>query len=513
MSAKASSTLYIVAVGALCLVSFGLSFAVSVSWDVAWRLEIAERLLKGASLYRDVIELNPPLWFWSALPSTFLANALGLSPFVVLSATIHFVALVSIWLFDRCIEPITSRTQRIQLVVGALAALILVPMIELGQREPPVLLAGLLWSSLAVARAKGATCPPWMVIGIAVLSAYGFALKHYYLVIPIGVEIWLLLQLKRSWQIFRLETLILAGLGAVYGVAVLTLAPHFLTDIVPLIGLSYDEVRSSNVANPYLHPLSMLYQAFVLLAPAILISRFFKKDMLLQVLLLVLSLHLLVVFIQGKGFGNHYLAAKGTVFVLWACACGGALMHEKRLAIPTYIMLGFLVFTTMVTPIRYALSARQQLNVKITQPQSSRIMVVSTNAGLAFYLQWYQSRAHFSRYYAMWMLPGLLTSQRMPERHDGATAQLNLVRANMIADIKCAAPHVIIGDTTTHGRSDATGFHTYDIKPMTFLQSDLTFAQWLSDNYVTSAETFGTTIWRPKNINGPPPSQCSFKYR
>jgi hypothetical protein len=33
------------------------------SWDVAWRLEIAQRLLNKAFLYRDVIELNPPLWF------------------------------------------------------------------------------------------------------------------------------------------------------------------------------------------------------------------------------------------------------------------------------------------------------------------------------------------------------------------------------------------------------------------------------------------------------------------
>ena len=36
--------------------------------DVAWQLWIARRMHAGANLYRDIIETNPPLWFWMALP-------------------------------------------------------------------------------------------------------------------------------------------------------------------------------------------------------------------------------------------------------------------------------------------------------------------------------------------------------------------------------------------------------------------------------------------------------------
>src|SRR6476646_3329097 len=48
----------------------------TVDSDVAWQLWIAGRIHEGAHLYRDIIEVNPPLWFWMALPvdsaATFL---------------------------------------------------------------------------------------------------------------------------------------------------------------------------------------------------------------------------------------------------------------------------------------------------------------------------------------------------------------------------------------------------------------------------------------------------------
>ena len=40
----------------------------TVDSDVAWQLWIGQRMLAGADLYRDIIETNPPLWFWMALP-------------------------------------------------------------------------------------------------------------------------------------------------------------------------------------------------------------------------------------------------------------------------------------------------------------------------------------------------------------------------------------------------------------------------------------------------------------
>jgi hypothetical protein len=45
--------------------------------DVAWQLWIGHQLRHGARLYIDIIETNPPLWFWMAMPVDWLADRLG----------------------------------------------------------------------------------------------------------------------------------------------------------------------------------------------------------------------------------------------------------------------------------------------------------------------------------------------------------------------------------------------------------------------------------------------------
>lgn len=510
----------------LWVLSFALALSTPASWDVAWRLEIAERILSDAVLYRDVIEINPPLWFWSALPSAYLSNITGLDSYVMLCLAVHLIILPALFLLDRSLLEITSNNERMWLVAGSLAALLLVPTNDIGQREPPMLLAGLLWACLAVRRAKGVATRPWLIIGIACFSAYGFALKHYYLIVPIGIEIWLLIHLKRLWRPIRSETIILASLAFVYSGTVLKLAPNFLTEIVPLVQLSYEDVRSATVAHPILHPLSMLFQAFILVVPSYFIRDVVRKQPLAQLLFLMTCLHIAVVSIQGKGFGNHFLAAKGTTFILWAYACSYALRNEHKSVLHPNAVLAVLAFGWIVLPAAAGMTVRTNkmslqgppqstvdtvISSLNNEPKSSRVFIASTNPGLAFYLQWSDGRPHFSRYFSMWMLAGLLTSQLVPERYDAASQQLTLVRGNTITDIYCAVPHLIIGDTSTHGRQDASKFRTYKIEPMTILLEDLAFKTWLDQNYNKSPEKTGVTLWRAKSAVGPSLTYCPMK--
>src|SRR5690242_6137582 len=51
--------------------------------DMAFLLYAAGRLLDGATLYRDVVEINPPLVIWLNVPIESLARATHLSEFVL----------------------------------------------------------------------------------------------------------------------------------------------------------------------------------------------------------------------------------------------------------------------------------------------------------------------------------------------------------------------------------------------------------------------------------------------
>src|SRR6478672_3812114 len=68
----------------------------SIDSDVASQLGIAQRIHEGARLYRDIIEVNPPLWFWMALPVDRLATLLHANVDKVLIVGIGLLAALSL---------------------------------------------------------------------------------------------------------------------------------------------------------------------------------------------------------------------------------------------------------------------------------------------------------------------------------------------------------------------------------------------------------------------------------
>src|SRR6478735_125804 len=73
----------------------------TVDSDVAWQLWIAGRIHAGANLYTDIIETNPPLWFWMALPIDRLATILHVRIDAVLILVIGVASAVSLAATDR----------------------------------------------------------------------------------------------------------------------------------------------------------------------------------------------------------------------------------------------------------------------------------------------------------------------------------------------------------------------------------------------------------------------------
>src|SRR5437899_1240369 len=81
----------------------------TVDSDVAWQLWIAGRLHAGANLYTDIIETNPPLWFWMAVPVERAAAILHLrieSAIVVAIGISVALALTATERLTRYLEPV-----------------------------------------------------------------------------------------------------------------------------------------------------------------------------------------------------------------------------------------------------------------------------------------------------------------------------------------------------------------------------------------------------------------------
>src|SRR5438270_13824343 len=104
----------------LTMVATVAHFGGSIDSDVASQLQIAQRIHEGARLYRDIIEVNPPLWFWMALPVDRLAAVLHLEATKVLIAAFGLLVALSLAATDRLLSTIAPPQRAMFLVYAAL---------------------------------------------------------------------------------------------------------------------------------------------------------------------------------------------------------------------------------------------------------------------------------------------------------------------------------------------------------------------------------------------------------
>jgi len=145
--------------------------------DVVWQLWIGRQLLGGAELYRDILEVNPPLWFWAAVPIVGAADWLGVSPGSIFVLFMIGTFALSLGLVAR-LERERTAWER-----GTLFAILFVVGIamlleDFGQREHFTLLASIPYVALIARRSEGSPVSVPLALAIGLLAAAGFALKQ-----------------------------------------------------------------------------------------------------------------------------------------------------------------------------------------------------------------------------------------------------------------------------------------------------------------------------------------------
>ena len=210
----------------------------TVDSDVAWQLWIAGRIHAGANLYTDIIETNPPLWFWIAVPVDRLAAVLHVRVEAALVGTMGVLVALALAATDRLIGHISLGRRALLLGYAALT-LAVMPWMHVGQREQIVLIGTVPYAALIAARRTGERVSPQLAALVGIGAALGFALKHYFLVIPASLELWLIAGAARRWRPLRAETCAIVCTGLAYAAAMVLFEGDFVTRIVPLLQLAY----------------------------------------------------------------------------------------------------------------------------------------------------------------------------------------------------------------------------------------------------------------------------------
>lgn len=214
-----------------------IALAPPLNHDVAAVLSFSERWLQGEVLYRDLIDVNPPLIFVLSLLPAAIGAA---SPL----AAVHAVPLCVLglcWLSVRLTLRVLPSVGAVQ--TACLAAAIPLTTLAAGydfaQREHLMVVAALPYLALTGRRVAGVAVPARLAIGIAVLAAAGFALKPHFLLIPAAIEALVLLRRGPLAALRDPAPWAMAAAWAVYCLAIQLVFPDYLGRVLPLVFAHY----------------------------------------------------------------------------------------------------------------------------------------------------------------------------------------------------------------------------------------------------------------------------------
>jgi hypothetical protein len=317
--------------------------------DVAFLLFAAARVLDGARLYVDVVEINPPLIVALNLPVVLAARVLGLQPVLVYQLTVFALlglGLAASSLLLRRLLPDDHRLCRLLVVLLGLA-LFAMPGLDFGEREHLMLALILPYVWLAGARVAGWAPPERLGILIGICAGVGFAMKPQFL------PGWLLIEGYRRWHTGRrwsapsAESLAVLAVLLVYGVIVLVATPAYFP-MVRLLGASYGRFLYDPPGRLLLTSPSSAVTLLSILA-FVALRRSARHGPLWDLLLILGVGMFLGGLLQFKGLEYHFYPAKASAILLLAVVCVDVPLRLERLSARAYrVVAAATVLTTSV---------------------------------------------------------------------------------------------------------------------------------------------------------------------
>jgi hypothetical protein len=277
--------------------------------DVGWYLVESRRMLGGERLYVDILDPNPPVILWLLALPVWIGSALSLSDRVTANLLPALCLVPSTLLAASvlALPPAAARWQRSSLLCGFLFLSTGCSLLDMGQRDQ---LAGILFLPYALVAARAAAgleSPNRVAILCGLLAAPGLAMKPYFVLPWLGVELVIVLRRRSLRALWRADCLTLALGFSALAALVLAFTPEFVTRNVPVALAIYD---GYNISRWYLATVWTVLSLWMCLFGALAIERGLLEQGAVRVTetLAAAGFGFLFSFLwQAKGFGYHLI--------------------------------------------------------------------------------------------------------------------------------------------------------------------------------------------------------------
>lgn len=401
--------------------------------DSAWQLWIGSHVNAGARLYVDIFEVNPPLWFWIGAGVERVADATGLPGLAVLVGLFALTAAAAVVLIGAILG---CRRERLAYELALVATLALTSSFALGQREQFAFITALPYVALIARRAEGRPLPAALAFATGLFAASGFALKHYFVLVPLGLEMWLVMRQRRVSLRPEWLALVLAALA--YLVAMVLLTPAYFTTMVPMLRTAYGAFGGA--------PLLLQPAIAVMLLASLAVWPMRHRLRPASISAGVAAIAFLLAYLlQRKGFAYQAIPALGLALVC-LCAAFAGLVRRPRILTALAgagALLLALALPWISGPSRFDGAARA---ATAGLPDGASLLVLTSSGTTAWPLV---EERHFgwpSRHMTLWML-GPIWLARADGQSSPALERLGLrIVAEAATAIRCDRPAMILVD-------------------------------------------------------------------
>jgi hypothetical protein len=404
--------------------------------DVAWQLWVARQLAHGITLYTDIIEVNPPLWFWAAIPVVDLAQLLGVSSYHVLIPSVLALDVVALLL----VRTLCRDLQSGRLIVLGFPVITLLAFLDVfGQREHLTLIAIVPYLALVARRADGLAASRTIAILCGILAAFGLALKPHFVLVPVALEVLLLVRTRRLP--FRPENIALAASLVAYALSVLLFARAYFVASLPMLMIYQGDHRPI----AYLLSQPVATMTCLLLLSLALYGR--PRSSIAQAALIAGLAFLAAYFLQGKGWRYHGVPAMGCFALAILAEAERFRWKTLRLTARAGVALAMLTIICLAVPLVQGMQSKDDENALLATSDLRPGDVVAALSGSAYWpvpeerhLIWPSRSVTYSPlFYAV-------EASRAKQPNPAMAALIGDIRRSIVQDLACNPPRRILGD-------------------------------------------------------------------
>jgi hypothetical protein len=487
--------------------------------DVGWWLHISRSMLAGEVLYRDLIEVNPPMTAFLSIIPVLLSQASGLPiPTASILWVLFLVLGVTGWAAMLGKGPGAPAHHRPIIGGAILFGVGFLPGGDFGQREHLMFTLVIPYMLVLWRRASGYDVSLRSSLAAGLFAGVGLALKPHFLLIWLSLEVasWLESGGDSGVTIRRLrssERLALFAVLGVYGLAVLLQGEYL--PLLAMTASTYEDFASANRLQ-----LAIGVPSAALIFGLFVVSRA-KTDLarLARYFFAVGCGSMVLTVLQGKGWSYHFypvLAGLAGIVILMVFDFGlraSKVRERGRLTDGTLLVLmGSLVL--LLTALRIEGQARvaaqqsaaleEQVEHLARFQSEGSFLVLSAFVSRSFPLVNYTDLGWASPFPALWWIrarnhrpeqgtPRVTASLAMEDSAEEALTQL------LISRFLRSTPVTVLVDMSADAAFAGARFPYVEY----LSQNDQFRREWR--NYIMRSEVGPFAVWVRRETDGPPP--------